>query len=236
MSEPKGNAGLETPEAFVRRLSLHFDKMYILRRALTHRSYLNENPDIFEDNERLEFLGDAVIDLIVAEWLYHRFPEIREGQMTRLRSMLVSREQLAAFAREIKLGPALFLGRGEEEGGGRNRDALLCAAFEALVGAYSIDQGLETARAFIEPLFIPIVEHIVREQSDKDPKSLLQEKTQAQGLGAPQYILVGTTGPDHDRTFTYEAHVNGQCVGSGKGKSKQAASKAAASDALQKLE
>lgn len=222
----------ESPAEFAQRLHLNINNLRLLHRALTHRSYLNENHDAVEDNERLEFLGDAVLDYLVAEWLYHRYPEMSEGQMTRLRSALVGTEQLAEFARDLNIGPAILLGRGEEEGGGRFRDGILCATFEAIIGAYTLESGVDEVRNFIEPLMIPIVDEIVANQSDKDSKSMLQEKAQSQGFGIPIYTLVDQTGPDHDRRYTIEVKVNDTKVGRGIGRSKQEASKAAARDAL----
>ncbi len=137
-------------------LGLAFVDKSLLQRALTHRSYLNEHPDFgFEDNERLEFLGDAVLDFVTGEYLYHRFPELAEGPLTSLRSALVRRETLARFALRFDLGHYMLMGHGEAESGGRERPALLCAAFEALVGAIHLDQGLDAVRSVIEPLIGP---------------------------------------------------------------------------------
>src|SRR5512141_1571537 len=133
------------------RLSLPFTNLSLLTRALTHRSYVNENPHSTEDNERLEFLGDAVLDLIVGAWVYNRFPEMPEGDLTKMRSALVRNDQLATFARSIELGRALRLGRGELSTGGNKRDGLLGSAFEALIGALFIDAGLGAVEAFVHP-------------------------------------------------------------------------------------
>ena len=142
----------ESPQSLESRLAIKFNNILLLMRALTHRSYLNENPEALEDNERLEFLGDAVLDFLVGEWLYDRYPEMPEGDLTQMRSALVQTEELADFARIIKLGDALRLGRGEIKTGGRTRSSLLCDAFEAFVGAMYIDQGLPSIRKFINPL------------------------------------------------------------------------------------
>ena len=157
-------------------------------RALTHRSYLNENPEALEDNERLEFLGDAVLDFLVGEWLYDRYPEMPEGDLTQMRSALVQTEELADFARIIKLGDALRLGRGEIKTGGRTRSSLLCDAFEAFVGAMYIDQGLPSIRKFINPLLDEAVEDIMEQHKNEDPKSKLQEWSQSLGYPPPKYI------------------------------------------------
>jgi len=231
----QGELGVESPEAFSNRLNLPFHTYSLLSRALTHRSYINENRDALEDNERLEFLGDAVLDFMVGAWLYHRFPEMQEGQLTRLRSSLVRTEQLAEFAREIGLGGALRLGRGESRAGGRQRQALLCGAFEALIGALYIEAGLAAVSRFVEPMLIVAAKRIIALQQDKDPKSVLQEMVQARGYSPPIYRTVAEQGPEHEKTFVVEVCMDGQTIGSGKGHSKQIAAKIAASAALKHL-
>lgn len=217
-------------------LNLNFEDKTLLLRALTHRSYLNESPDfILEDNERLEFLGDAVLDFLTAEYLYHRFPEMREGELTSLRAALVRTEALARLARKIDLGRCLYLGHGEEAGGGRQRPAVLCGAFEALVGALYLDQGLPAIDTFIKPLLEPEIERILADDLDKDPKSLLQELSQAELEITPRYRTAGESGPDHAKEFVVEAVIGGRAYGQGVGRSKQAAARAAAQDALDKL-
>jgi len=225
----------ETAAELAKRLELPFKDYSILYRALTHRSYLNEHPEALEDNERLEFLGDAILDFYVAAWLYNHFPEMAEGGLTRLRSALVRTEQLATFAMQLQLGFAMRLGKGEDEGGGRQRKALLCATFEALVGALYLDAGLETVRKFIEPLLQSAVDHILASHKDQDPKSMLQEWVQSQGLNAPRYTTIQASGPEHNKTFEVEVLINGQVYGHGIGSSKQLAAKAAARAALKSL-
>jgi ribonuclease-3 len=236
MDDIQGDPGIEPPEVFAGRLGLQFNDWLLLSRALTHRSYLNENPDAIEDNERLEFLGDAVLDFVVGAWLYNHFPEMSEGDMTRMRAALVRTETLAAFALEIDLGRALMLGRGEQGGGGRERLAMLCASFEALVGAMVLDQGIAQVERFIAPFLEKAVRRILVNQDDRDPKSLLQEWVQGQGFRPPQYRIVDEFGPDHEKTFVVEVIVDSQPVGRGEGASKQAASKAAARQALIKFD
>lgn len=221
-----------TPAEFAQLLDFPFKDISLLSRALTHRSYLNENTDAIEDNERLEFLGDAVLDFLVAAWLYHRYPEMAEGELTRLRSALVGMPQLAAFARQLGVGPAMRLGRGEDDGGGRHRDSLLCDTFEAIVGAMFLDSGLDSVIEFVHPLLDPAVEYIMRERHDQDPKSRLQEWSQSQGIGVPHYRQVSTSGPDHERIYEIEVSINGAPYGRGTGTSKQSASKNAAQNAL----
>jgi ribonuclease-3 len=235
-SSESGVIETDPPADFARRLGLKFKNGLLLSRALTHRSYLNEHPEALEDNERLEFLGDAVLDFLVGAWLYNRFPEMREGELTRLRSALVRTEQLAEFAGQNGFGAALRLGRGESQAGGRARQALLCASFEALVGALYLDSGFKTVQSFVEPLLEPAAEQIVSDNRDIDAKSLLQELVQAQGFPPPQYHTVAASGPEHSKTFEIEVLVNGQVYGRGLGTSKQAAAQLAAEVALHVLD
>jgi ribonuclease-3 len=218
-------------------LNLTFSNKALLQRALTHRSYLNENPAYpLEDNERLEFLGDAVLDFITGEYLYHRFPEMPEGRLTNLRSALVRTETLAQFATQLNLGAYLFLGRGEEESGGRKRLAILCDAFEAFIGALYLDSGLDTVRQFVYTLIDPALQAILASDADKDAKSRFQEVAQSHYQLTPIYRTVKEQGPDHAKEFTVEALIGGKIYGRGTGFSKQNAAQAAAQEALQTLE
>lgn len=217
-------------------LGLNFCDKTLLRRALTHRSYLNENPDYpLEDNERLEFLGDAVLDFITGEHLYHHFPEMPEGRLTNLRSALVRTESLAEFAGILNLGDFLFLGRGEDDSGGRRRPAILCDAYEALIGALYLDQGIDKTRDFALPHLKPALEKVLATDSEKDPKSQLQEITQSEYQLTPTYRTVKEEGPDHAKEFTIEAVIGNRTYGTGKGFSKQNAAQAAAQAALNNL-
>ncbi len=215
-------------------IGVSFSDQTLLRRALTHASYLNENPECdWGDNERLEFLGDAVGGFIAAEHLYERFPEWPEGWLTSLRATLVRTETMARLASQIELGRHLLLGRGEEQSGGRSRPTLLSDAFEALLGALYLDQGLEAARRFFLPLLKSELARLSAQVPLSDAKTLLQEWTQARYHEAPSYRLVSETGPDHAKEFTVEVRIQGQVRGRGAGPSKQAAEKAAASAALE---
>ncbi len=225
----------ETPEELASRLNLPFKNMMLLRRSLTHRSYINEHPESIEDNERLEFLGDAILDFMVGEWLYHRFPEMPEGDLTRMRSALVHTEQLAEFARQLDLGRGLRLGRGEVISGGRSRDALLCDEFEALVGALYLDAGLSSVEKFVYPLLESAAEDIIRNHKTEDPKSMLQEWAQAQGFETPAYITCSVDGPDHSREFEVKVIVNDNITATGRGRSKQSAEKSAARELLKMI-
>ena len=220
-------------KAFQRVTGLCFRDQSLLLRALTHPSYLNENPDQgLEDNERLEFLGDAVLDFISGEWLYHRFPEAREGRLTRLRAVLVRTETLARFAAEHHIAEALLLGRGEEESGGRQRESNLCATFEAVIGALYLDQGIEAVRRFVQPLFQPAIDEILANEAEKDAKSLLQEWSQAHLGLTPAYRTIKAFGPDHARTFTVAVFIAKEECGRGVGRNKQIAEQEAARQAL----
>jgi ribonuclease III len=226
---------LEAPQDFARRLGLPFSDWLLLSRALTHRSYLNEHTDALEDNERLEFLGDAVLDFIVGAWLYNRYPEMPEGDLTRMRSALVYTEQLAIFGRQINLGNAMRLGRGESQAGGRDRSALLCDTFEAVIGALYLDAGIDAVLTFVSPLLDIASDEVLALRKTEDPKSLFQEWAQSEGYSAPQYMTRSAIGPDHSKLFEVDATVGGKVFGNGSGNSKQLAAKAAARDALIKI-
>ncbi|MBI4771574.1 MAG: ribonuclease III [Chloroflexi bacterium] len=204
----------------------------MLHRALTHRSYRNEYSDVVEDNERLEFLGDAVLDFVAAAWLYRRFPEMAEGQLTRLRAALVRTEQLAQFAADSCVGASLLLGKGEEDSGGRERASILCATFEAILGALYVDGGLDPVVVLMEPLLGTAAEKILRRQSDVDARSLLQEWAQATLGQTPSYRTIREDGPDHAKVFTVQVNIGQESYGVGAGRSKQVAAQSAAEDAL----
>jgi ribonuclease-3 len=219
-----------------KKLGISFTDKSVLQRALTHRSYLNENPDYpLSDNERLEFLGDAVLDFLTAKYLYNRFPEMAEGRLTSLRAALVKRETLAHFAVALNLGPYLLLSRGEAESGGRERQAILCATFEALVGAILLDQGLQAAEDFILKCIEPEIRHILDEELYKDAKSTLQELTQGRLQTTPIYRTIAERGPDHAKEFTVEVLIGDEVYGHGIGHNKQIAEQVAAKMALQRL-
>ena len=242
MDQPQGDLGITaptvliSPHEFAEQFGLNFNQPWLLQRAFIHRSYLNENPSALEDNERLEFLGDAVLDFMVGAWLYHHFPEMAEGQLTRLRAALVGNNQLAEFARQLNIGSVLLLGKGESDGGGRDRSVLLGSTFEALVGAIYLDQDIAMAQKFVEPFLEKAAAEIIQDNLDRDAKSRLQEWSQACGLGAPSYRKVTESGPDHEKMFEVEVVIAGEVYGRGQGHSKRAATKAAARNALIALE
>lgn len=218
------------------QIGIEFNDQSLLVRALTHRSYLNEQPVFVQaDNERLEYLGDAILDFIIAEYLYHRLPEVREGQLTSLRAALVRRETLARAADRIQLGDYLYMGRGEIESGGRGRPGTLCAAFEALVGAIYLDRGMEVARNTVVALMAPDLAQLDKDDLVKDSKSQLQELTQGKLGVAPVYRTVEERGPDHAKEFTLEVAIGDVAYGQGVGHSKQVAAQEAATVALARL-
>jgi ribonuclease-3 len=220
---------------FSDRIGLKFQNQGLLRRAFTHRSYLNEHREVLEDNERLEFLGDAVLDFLVGAWLYNHFPEMAEGQLTRMRAALVGNQQLAEFARQLDLGAVMLLGKGEMENRGNERAGLLGSTFEALIGAIFLDGGIDAVRIFTEPLLNTAVRQVLMLGRDYDAKSMLQEWSQAEGLGTPYYHIVSTSGPDHEKCFEIEVIINEVVYGRGSGSSKQAAAKKAAQAALEMI-
>jgi ribonuclease-3 len=213
----------------------HFSDPLLLRRALTHRSYFNEHPEEKDDNERLEFLGDAILNFLVGELIYGRYPKMSEGKMTSLRSELVREKQLVKFATELGIGDKLRLGKGTIQDGGRQNPSLLSDAFEAIIGAYYLDSGIDKVREFVRPLFIPVADSIVFAQSAINSKSLLQEWGLEKYRENPQYSIIEESGPDHAKVYTVQVRIKGKLYGTGLGRSKQAAEKNAAQEALKKV-
>lgn len=205
-----------------------------LRDALTHRSFVNERPDLApRDNERMEFLGDAILDLAASALLWRHYPEAREGELSRRRADLVCERGLAQIARDLSLGEVLRLGRGEEKSGGRDKPRLLASALEALVAAVYLDSGEQEAITVARGLLAPHVDAIA--PGERDYKSRLQEYLQARGKPPPVYALERTEGPDHDRVFHVEVQVTEAVTGRGHGRSKLRAEQLAARDALEAL-
>jgi len=222
--------------ALQKALGISFSDLSLLEQALIHSSYINENPGLAPtSNERLEFLGDAVLGLAVAERLYQGFPRFTEGQMTRLRAALVRRETLARMAQAIGLGDHLYLGKGEEASGGRQKPVNLAGAIEAVIGAIFVDQGLARAQDFTLRLLETKLRKAVTRRDAIDYKSELQELIQATEQQAPTYHIINSTGPDHDKRFTVEVRVGDALLGQGSGKSKKTAESEAARAALVKL-
>lgn len=212
-----------------------FKDQELLKLAFVHRSHLNEARNIRVSNERLEFLGDAVLSFLTSRFLYEKYPDYPEGTLTNIRSSLVKTKSLSDAARELNLGALLFLSHGEEASGGRENQSLLADCFEAFLGALFLDQGIEVARAFLEKFLFPKADKIVEEKSYIDYKSLLQEIIQQESKVSPTYRVVKSEGPDHARTFWIEAVAGEKVLGTGSGKSKQEAEQAAAASALEKI-
>ncbi len=213
-----------------------FQNPSLRQTALTHRSALNENlSDSAVSNERLEFLGDAVLELLTTEFLYHQFPDLQEGELTAYRSALVKTETLAKIAGQLDLGNQLLISRGEENAGGRHNPSLLADVFEAVVGALFLDQGLDVVRQFLTDQLFNQLPSITADQGHKDAKSMLQEISQAKGWGTPVYQTVSASGPDHDKEFVVQVIIDSQNRGEGRGKSKQTAQQQAAKRAIEQI-
>ncbi len=213
------------------KIQYHFKDQDLLSLALTHRSSLNEQ-GIKESNERLEFLGDAVLELLITNYLFNERPNDPEGLLTAARSAVVKTESLANVAKSIDLGSYLHMSKGEAMSGGRENNSTLENTVEALIGAIFKDGGLPAAAAFVNLSIIPLAKEILSKNQLKDPKSLLQERVQSQGLVSPNYQVVTQTGPDHDKTFEVSVSVDNKELGRGTGKSKQEAEQQAAQQAL----
>ena len=224
-------------EGLQERLGVTFQNPALLRQAFIHRSYLNENPEARHlSNERLEFLGDAALSLVVAQRLYELFPTHGEGLLTELRSHLVRRDTLARAAERLALGECLLLGRGEETAGGRRRPSNLAAVFEAVVGTILVDQGLGAVEGFVTSALADEFEAVRSGIVAADPKSHLQVLVQSRGQDLPEYRTLKAEGSEHARLFTVEVCLDGEVVGIGQGKTKRQAEREAARRALDKLE
>lgn len=212
------------------RIGYHYQNRTLLRQAMTHTSFVNEQKiNKLDSYERIEFLGDAVLEMISSEFFYHTFPEMPEGDLTKLRASSVCEQALAVTARQLELGSYLLLGRGEEMTGGRRRDSIIADAVEAIIGSIYLDGGIEPAKAFVLRFVLNDLEN---KQLFYDAKSILQEMVQTQKLGELDYELTGEEGPDHDKVFCVRALLDGKPVGSGSGRSKKLAEQNAAYEAL----
>jgi len=219
------------------RCDYRFRDRGLLLRALTHRSHAHEDVSgASQDNESLEFLGDSVLGFVIADTLYREFPQLDEGQQSKIKSSLVSTTTLARLSRRLGLGEHLVLGKGEEKTGGRRKHALLADGYEAVIAAIYLDGGIDEARRFILQQFKPEIEE-VRSPTfwERDYKSWLQEYVQARALAAPEYVVTGESGPDHRKVFQVEVLVDGQAVGHATGRSKKEAEQQAARLALEEL-
>jgi ribonuclease-3 len=215
--------------------------------ALTHRSYTNEHPEVEEDNERLEFLGDAVLGFLIGEMLYQRYPQMTEAQLTNLRSRLVDEKQLGKLGAALGIGELMRLGQGAAKDGGRQNPSLLNDTFEALIGAYFLDGGIEAVRCYIQPIFIPLVEKLISDRSNHqdssikpqvsfiDSKNRFQQWALSHYKIPPTYQIIAESGPDHAKEFTAQVSIKDRVYGIGKGRRKQEAEKRAAEAALETI-
>jgi len=218
-------------------LGVAFKNPALLKEALTHRSYLNENPAWGAlHNERLEFLGDAVLELAVTEFLFEKFPHEDEGRLTGIRAALVNYVMLAAVAEEVRLGAFLYLSRGEAKDNGRAREVILANALEAVIGAVYLDRGYDAARKVVERLVMPRLGEVMAKKLYKDPKSMLQELLQDRRKVTPIYRVLHESGPDHAKRFVVGVYAAGEALAEGEGASKQEAETAAAEHALQNFQ
>lgn len=225
-----------TPQSLQQKLGYQFSDPDLLVQAIKHRSYVYAvDEGSIASNERLEFLGDAVLDLLVTENLYRRFQNKREGDLTQIKSVLVSKVILAQRGRTIGLGRHLLLSKEEDLAGGRDRTSIIGDAFEAILGAVYLDGGLKAADAFVQRHLLSNIEAIVANSSYLNFKSVLLERTQGEGRGHPRYLVSSEEGPDHHKTFNVEVLIGGKRFGFGKGRSKKEAQQMAAKEALQKM-
>ena len=218
-------------EALEEKLGYKFKNINLLKNALTHSSYANEVRGGFASNERLEFLGDSVLSLIVSDYLYKQFKNLPEGELTKLRASLVCEKSLCSFSRELDLGKFLNLGKGEDHNGGRERDSILADAFEAVLAAIYLDGGMQAASRHVMNFVLRELKN-TDDEVFKDYKTALQEIIQRNPEESVNYILTGENGPDHDKSFTVEVRLNSNVIGHGKGKSKKQAEQMAAKEAL----
>jgi len=222
-------------KSFEKISKIKFKQLELLNLALTHRSYSNEITGQKENNERLEFLGDSVLGIVVSTYLYEILPDRSEGDLAKIKSFVVSEEILSLIARQMTVQDFILVGRGEENSGGREKKALLADALEAIIGALYLDLGFHESQKFILSLLVPEINKVLEDRHKKDYKTLLQEFVQKVYKTYPKYILLSKTGPDHDKTFTMEVQINSVSKGTGVGKNKKEAEQNAASLAFQEL-
>lgn len=216
--------------SFEEIIGYKFKNKKLIRQALTHSSYANEKKNnLIKDNERLEYLGDAVLELVTSYHLYENYPELLEGELTKIRASIVCEPTLSYCCKEIQLGKFLLLGKGEEISGGRERSSVLSDAIEAVIGAIYLDGGLEEARTFIQKVILKDIEN---KKLFYDSKTVLQEMIQSKSQEPLEYVLIEEKGPDHNKEFIVEVHFKGKLLGTGKGRSKKNAEQEAAYKAI----
>lgn len=225
----------EQRQILMKRLSFRFKSSSLLTRALTHRSYVNEDPDSEGNNERLEFLGDAVLGMATASWLFSKLGDRAEGELARIKSVVVSEDTLSSIALELGMDKLILMGKGEERSGGRNKKAILADALEAVFGAAYLDGGFEKAKNLVLKFIMPEISKVLEDRHKKDYKSLLQEFAQKKFHVYPFYRVEKKSGPDHDRTYWVVCEIQDRCYGPASGKTKKDAEQAAAALAYKDL-
>lgn len=218
--------------AFQEKINYSFKNIQLLKTAVTHSSYANEAKNGMKCNERLEFLGDAVLSIVVSDYIFKNCPKLPEGELTKLRASLVCEKSLSVYAKSVNLGDVLLLSRGERHSGGAQRPSILADAFEAVIAAIYLDGGMESARKYILGFVVPDIQN-PKPKSFKDYKTCLQEIVQKNPEEHLEYVLVGESGPDHSKHFVVEVHLNSNVIGKGGGKSKKEAEQQAAREALE---
>lgn len=219
-----------------KNINITFKNKMLLQRSMTHKSFSNENSHLsLRDNERLEFLGDSVLSIVISTYIFDNFPDYPEGELAKMRSVIVSEPILALKAREINLGDYLLLGKGEDLSGGRKRESILADSMEAIIGAVYLDCGIKKAEEFIIDLFETIIKEVEQGKYIQDFKTVLQEVIQQESINRPTYFVVDEKGPDHNKTFKVEVRHNNITLGSGQGSSKKEAEQNAAKVALEKI-
>ncbi|MDY7027531.1 MAG: ribonuclease III [Spirochaetota bacterium] len=220
---------------FEKHIGIRFRKLELLNLAFCHRSYANESGADISNNEKLEFLGDSVLGLVVSEYLYRTLTDKAEGDLARIKSFVVSEDSLAEIAKSIKVDNFILIGKGEEYSGGRSKKAILADCMEAVIGAFYLDSGFKASMSFVLKYLVPEINKVLENRHKKDYKTLLQEYVQKRYKSYPRYSLVKKTGPDHDRTFWIEVTIQGKSYGPGKGKNKKEAEQHAAGIAYNDL-
>jgi len=215
-------------QLFERHSGIRFRELESLNQAFTHRSYAHESAESGENNERLEFLGDSVLGMVVSEYLYQTLTDQAEGELARIKSFVVSEASLSEISKRLRVDNFILIGKGEEYSGGRSKKAILADGLEAIIGAYYLDSGFLPARKFVRQLLVPEINKVLEDRHAKDYKTLLQEHVQKRMKTYPHYRVVQKTGPDHDRTFWIEVHIGDRSFGAGKGKNKKEAEQDAA--------
>lgn len=218
---------------FSKKIEVRFKSLPLLNLAFCHRSFANEKSKRYDSNERLEFLGDSVLGLVTASYLFNSLPEHSEGDLARIKSFVVSEPSLAEIAFSLGIDKLLLIGKGEECSGGRQKKALLADCVEAIIGACYLDSGFKTAQDFVLSIIVPQIDRVLENKHKKDYKTLLQETVQKKFKTYPRYNLVKKTGPDHDKTFWIEVEIKGKSFGPGEGKNKKSAEQEAARQAYE---